>query len=65
MVANGMCFSGPGEITVEQINSSTGTVRYLHHDQQGLIRRFALGIGVGSRQPFVNMAKEAQARPCP
>jgi RHS repeat-associated protein len=29
---------GPGGIPVEQINTSTGTVTYLHHDQQGSTR---------------------------
>jgi RHS repeat-associated protein len=29
---------GPRETTVEQINNSTGTVTYLHHDQQGSTR---------------------------
>jgi RHS repeat-associated protein len=29
---------GPPELTVEQINTSTGTITYLHHDQQGSTR---------------------------
>jgi RHS repeat-associated protein len=29
---------GPGELPVEQINNSTGTTLYLHHDQQGSTR---------------------------
>jgi RHS repeat-associated protein len=29
---------GPGGLPVEQINNSTGTVEYLHHDQQGSTR---------------------------
>ena len=29
---------GPGGLPVEQINNSTGTVLYLHHDQQGSTR---------------------------
>jgi RHS repeat-associated protein len=29
---------GPGDLPVEQINNSTGTVQYLHHDQQGSTR---------------------------
>jgi RHS repeat-associated protein len=29
---------GPGDLPVEQINTSTGTVTYLHHDQQGSTR---------------------------
>ncbi|HWY17350.1 MAG TPA: RHS repeat-associated core domain-containing protein [Solirubrobacteraceae bacterium] len=29
---------GPGGIPVEQINNTTGTVHYLHHDQQGSTR---------------------------
>lgn len=29
---------GPGGIPVEQVNNSTGTVTYLHHDQQGSTR---------------------------
>jgi RHS repeat-associated protein len=29
---------GPGELPIEQINNSTGTVEYLHHDQQGSTR---------------------------
>jgi hypothetical protein len=29
---------GPGETSVEQINNTTGTVTYLHHDQQGSMR---------------------------
>jgi RHS repeat-associated protein len=29
---------GPGDLPVEQINNSTGTVLYLHHDQQGSTR---------------------------
>ena len=29
---------GPNDMPVEQINNSTGTVSYLHHDQQGSTR---------------------------
>jgi RHS repeat-associated protein len=29
---------GPGDLPIEQINTSTGTVQYLHHDQQGSTR---------------------------
>ncbi len=29
---------GPGRLPVEQINNTTGTVTYLHHDQQGSTR---------------------------
>jgi RHS repeat-associated protein len=29
---------GPAETSIEQINTSTGTVLYLHHDQQGSTR---------------------------
>jgi RHS repeat-associated protein len=29
---------GPGDVPVEQINNSTGTIQYLHHDQQGSTR---------------------------
>jgi RHS repeat-associated protein len=29
---------GPGELPIEQINNSTGTVEYLHHDQAGSTR---------------------------
>jgi RHS repeat-associated protein len=29
---------GPGNMPIEQINNSTGTVEYLHHDQQGSTR---------------------------
>ena len=29
---------GPGGLPVEQINNSTGTVHYIHHDQQGSTR---------------------------
>jgi RHS repeat-associated protein len=29
---------GPGNVPIEQINNSTGTVLYLHHDQQGSTR---------------------------
>jgi RHS repeat-associated protein len=29
---------GPGGLPIEQINTSTGTVTYLHHDQQGSTR---------------------------
>jgi YD repeat-containing protein len=29
---------GPGGIPVEQINNTTGTIQYLHHDQAGSIR---------------------------
>jgi RHS repeat-associated protein len=29
---------GPGDMPIEQINNSTGTVLYLHHDQQGSTR---------------------------
>ncbi len=29
---------GPGNLPIEQINTSTGTVTYLHHDQQGSTR---------------------------
>jgi RHS repeat-associated protein len=29
---------GPGGVAVEQINNTTGTVDYLHHDQQGSTR---------------------------
>jgi hypothetical protein len=29
---------GPGGLAVEQINTSTGTVTYLHHDQAGSTR---------------------------
>ena len=28
---------GPGDLPVEQINSTTGTITYLHHDQRGSI----------------------------
>ncbi len=29
---------GPGRLPIEQINNTTGTVQYLHHDQQGSTR---------------------------
>jgi RHS repeat-associated protein len=29
------CMYGPSRTTIEQINNATGTVLYLHHDQQG------------------------------
>ena len=29
---------GPGGLSIEQINTSTGTIRYLHHDQAGSTR---------------------------
>jgi hypothetical protein len=29
---------GPNNLPIEQINTSTGTVTYLHHDQQGSTR---------------------------
>jgi RHS repeat-associated protein len=29
---------GPGDMPIEQINNTTGTVEYLHHDQQGSTR---------------------------
>jgi RHS repeat-associated protein len=33
-----VCMYGPSELSVEQINNSTGTVEYLHHDQAGSTR---------------------------
>jgi RHS repeat-associated protein len=36
---------GPGAIPVEQINTSTGTVTYLHHDQQGSTRLLTKSAG--------------------
>ncbi len=34
----GTCVYGPAEMSVEQINNTTGAVEYLHHDQQGSTR---------------------------
>lgn len=41
---------GPSKTSIEQINNSTGTVLYLHHDQQGSIRLLtgSTGTVVGS-----------------
>jgi RHS repeat-associated protein len=36
---------GPGGLPVEQINTSTGTVLYLHHDQQGSTRLLTSSTG--------------------
>ncbi|HTD08540.1 MAG TPA: RHS repeat-associated core domain-containing protein [Solirubrobacteraceae bacterium] len=36
---------GPGGLPVEQINNSTGTVLYLHHDQQGSTRLLTSSTG--------------------
>jgi RHS repeat-associated protein len=36
---NAVCFIyGPGQTSIEQINNTTGTVTYLHHDQAGSTR---------------------------
>jgi RHS repeat-associated protein len=37
---------GQSELTVEQINNTTGTVTYLHHDQQGSTRLLTSSTGV-------------------
>jgi len=36
---------GPGGLPIEQINNSTGTVEYLHHDQQGSTRLLTSSTG--------------------
>jgi hypothetical protein len=36
---------GPGGLPVEQINNSTGTALYLHHDQQGSTRLLTSSTG--------------------
>jgi RHS repeat-associated protein len=36
---------GPGNLPIEQINSSTGTVLYLHHDQAGSTRMLTSATG--------------------
>ena len=36
---------GPGGLPIEQINNSTGTVLYLHHDQQGSTRLLTRSTG--------------------
>lgn len=36
---------GPGGLPVEQINNSTGTVQYLHHDQAGSTRLITSSTG--------------------
>ena len=36
---------GPAETSVEQINNSTGTVLYLHHDQAGSTRLLTSSTG--------------------
>ena len=37
--------NGPGGLPIEQINNSTGTVLYLHHDQQGSTRLLTVSTG--------------------
>src|ERR1700726_4268456 len=36
---------GPGDLPTEQINNSTGTVEYVHHDQQGSTQLLTGGTG--------------------
>jgi RHS repeat-associated protein len=40
-----ICVYGRGESSIEQINNSTGTVLYLHHDQQGSTRMLTSSTG--------------------
>ncbi len=39
------CIYGPGGLPIEQINNSSGTVLYLHHDQQGSTRLLTSSTG--------------------
>ncbi len=53
---------GPGGLPIEQINNGTGTVQYLHHDQQGSTRlltstRAKLWAGAATRTTGARAAK--------
>jgi RHS repeat-associated protein len=43
---------GPGGVPVEQINNTTGTVTYLHHDQQGSTRLLTGSTGTTKEATF-------------
>ncbi len=53
---------GPGGLPVEQINNATGTVTYLHHDQQGSTRLLTGSTGTVDRQIHVRCLRQ-QDRP--
>ena len=53
---------GPGGLPVEQINNTTGTVTYLHHDQQGSTRLLTGSTGTVDREMHLQRLRDAHLR---